>query len=35
LLQRLRQTAEHDSPARLFQLLEGDDKSPAERGKDW
>jgi len=35
LLQRMREAAEKDSPARLFQLLEGDDKQPAQRGKDW
>jgi Ca-activated chloride channel homolog len=35
LLQRLRQLSENDSPAVLFQRLDGAEKQPAERGKDW
>jgi len=35
LLQRMREAADKDSPARLFQLLEGDAEKPAARGKDW
>lgn len=35
LQQRMRETAEKDSPARLFQIMEGTDKQPAPRGRDW
>jgi hypothetical protein len=34
-LQRLRRATDQDSPARLFQLIEGDKKDTASGGKDW
>jgi Ca-activated chloride channel family protein len=35
-LQKLEQLKDHDSPARLFQIMEGEKKpTPAKKGKDW
>ena len=35
-LQKLEQLKDKDSPARLFQIMEGEKKpTPAKKGKDW
>jgi len=35
-LQKLEQLRNDDSPAKLFQLMEGEKKpTPAKKGKDW
>lgn len=34
-LQKLEQLKNDDSPAKLFQLMEGERKSPPKKGKDW
>jgi Ca-activated chloride channel family protein len=34
-LQKLDQIRSEDSPAKLFQIMEGDKKTPAAKGKDW
>jgi Ca-activated chloride channel family protein len=34
-LQKLDQLRDQDSPAELFQMMEGEKKAPKKTGKDW
>jgi hypothetical protein len=34
-MQKLREVIEGDSPAQLFEILEGESKKQGETGRDW